>query len=271
MSRSPFVAPGVVLDAHQADRDMGAPVVSVIAGSRDQGRPSFVGWCGGRRLGHVVPAKPTVLSAVQAVRFAGVGSATLFVPDESDLRAALAEAFVLAQRYPRMPVALLVPAEAIGGVLAETGAPLPQPMRARIVGGLVASDPVALNTLETDGLKTDETPLYRSDHEQVLHLLLRHDADISSLFRVNQKVRVGRFRGYEVDFWCERLRLAIEIDGLQHEQQAQRRRDADRDKALAAAGVRSYRIRAGMVMRDPSMVLNWVRRVVQQRTRELSA
>jgi len=170
-----------------------------------------------------------------------------------------------------LPIAVLSPFEEIREALAGSDHKMTPEARARAIGGLVAANPDVLKELERDALRPEETPLYRSDHEQVLHLLMHHDDAIRDLFRVNQKVKVGRMRRFEIDFWCESLRLAIEIDGMQHEQQRQRQRDSDRDQSLAGAGIRSHRIRAGMVMRDPTAVIRFVRQLVDQRRQELTS
>jgi very-short-patch-repair endonuclease len=269
MPRSIYVPPAAVLDAHQADRHDGATVVSIVAGPRDIARQVFVSWCNARRELHVVPPAPTRSAAARALYFAGESGAVLFVPGSS-LQPVVEAAFAFAQRHPQVPVAVVGPPDAVHQALREPDGRWSAQQRSRVVGGLVAADPASLQALESGTLRADETPLYRSDHEHVLHLLIRHDDALGDLFRVNHKVKVGRFKRYEVDFWCETLRLAIEVDGLQHEQHGQRRRDADRDQALAAVGVRSFRIRAGMVMRDPTAVVGLVRQVVQHRTQELS-
>lgn len=46
---------------------------------------------------------------------------------------------------------------------------------------------------------------------------------------------------YTLDFFCPRLRLAVEIDGSQHRDEAGLQRDAARDAALAAAGIKVLR------------------------------
>lgn len=48
--------------------------------------------------------------------------------------------------------------------------------------------------------------------------------------------------GFIVDFYCAELRLAIEIDGGYHHTPEQHGRDAERETALAAGGIRILRI-----------------------------
>jgi very-short-patch-repair endonuclease len=46
---------------------------------------------------------------------------------------------------------------------------------------------------------------------------------------------------YTLDFYCPCLQLAVEIDGSQHRDDAGLRYDAERDAALAAAGIKVLR------------------------------
>jgi very-short-patch-repair endonuclease len=47
--------------------------------------------------------------------------------------------------------------------------------------------------------------------------------------------------GYVADFYSERLRLAVEVDGPIHECPERQRADEERDRAFAARGVRTLR------------------------------
>ncbi|MGB8930881.1 MAG: DUF559 domain-containing protein [Anaeromyxobacteraceae bacterium] len=49
------------------------------------------------------------------------------------------------------------------------------------------------------------------------------------------------FRPYTLDFYCLCLQLAVEVDGSQHRDDAGLRYDAERDAALAAAGIKVLR------------------------------
>jgi very-short-patch-repair endonuclease len=48
--------------------------------------------------------------------------------------------------------------------------------------------------------------------------------------------------GFVLDFYCPAHQLAIEVDGAVHAEPAQRARDAERSKQLAAFGVRVLRL-----------------------------
>lgn len=60
---------------------------------------------------------------------------------------------------------------------------------------------------------------------------------------------------YILDFYCHDLKLAIELDGGQHNQEADRVRDADRDAYLTAKGIRVLRYWNTEVLRDSEAVL----------------
>ncbi|TAL39766.1 MAG: DUF559 domain-containing protein, partial [Spirochaetes bacterium] len=65
----------------------------------------------------------------------------------------------------------------------------------------------------------------------------------------NRKFRNLKFRrqqiidGFIVDFYCEELRLCLEIDGGVHDDEEQRKYDRERDAVLAQRGVRIVRLR----------------------------
>ena len=70
---------------------------------------------------------------------------------------------------------------------------------------------------------------------------------------------VGRF---VLDFYCAAHRLCIEVDGSVHEQQ--RDRDAARDEALLAHGIRTLRFTNEQVANDLAKVVEAIRAATQQ-------
>ncbi len=50
---------------------------------------------------------------------------------------------------------------------------------------------------------------------------------------------------YTLDFYCAEPKLAVEIDGGQHYDDAGRRYDRSRDEALKAMGIRTLRFAGG--------------------------
>ena len=65
------------------------------------------------------------------------------------------------------------------------------------------------------------------------------------------------FGPYILDFYCEALKLAIEVDGSSHEWTVER--DVRRDAYLAAQGVRTVRIAARAILADVDVVVGELR------------
>lgn len=66
---------------------------------------------------------------------------------------------------------------------------------------------------------------------------------------------------YVLDFFCEEIRLGVEVDGQVHG--TQRERDARRDNWLAKQGIRVLRFGAGEVTGNVDGVLEGIRRVAR--------
>jgi len=63
---------------------------------------------------------------------------------------------------------------------------------------------------------------------------------------------------YVLDFFCAEASLAVEVDGLGHGADGQPTLDARRDTWLAEMGVRTLRVSASEVLRDPAAVARMV-------------
>jgi very-short-patch-repair endonuclease len=73
---------------------------------------------------------------------------------------------------------------------------------------------------------------------------------------------------YVLDFFCEAAGLCVEIDGWSHgERVAEDRR---RDERLRALRIRTLRIVAADVLRDPDQIAEWVREEALGHTTPLS-
>ncbi|MDP1630729.1 MAG: endonuclease domain-containing protein, partial [Caulobacter sp.] len=88
----------------------------------------------------------------------------------------------------------------------------------------------------------------------------------TALWRV---LRANRFQGlrfrrqhpfgpYVLDFYCDRVRLAVEVDGGVHQDEDQRMRDAARDAWVAGQGVRTLRLPARLVLEDVDAALDLI-------------
>ena len=75
--------------------------------------------------------------------------------------------------------------------------------------------------------------------------------------------------GYILDFYCQELGLAIEVDGRQHELPCVREYDDERTCDLKILGVCVLRIPNVLLATDPILVEEQLRFAIQQREREM--
>ena len=73
-----------------------------------------------------------------------------------------------------------------------------------------------------------------------------------------------------VDFYCPAARLAVEVDGATHWDDAEQAKDAARDRWLSLQGIEVLRIAAGSVYRDLSGVVDRILWKAEARTRSPS-
>ena len=78
-------------------------------------------------------------------------------------------------------------------------------------------------------------------------------------FRFRRQVPIG---GYIADFACLEAKLVIEVDGGQH--QEMRRRDAERDRRIAACGYKLLRFWDNDVLRETESVLEQIHRTLTE-------
>jgi len=107
----------------------------------------------------------------------------------------------------------------------------------------------------------------RSDAERFMCLLLDEMPDTQGLFELNERVefRISN-RPVEVDFLSRRLRIAIEIDGYYHFQDADAyRRDRRKDLALQCHGYLVLRFLAVDVVKRLQEIRNTLQEVVAHR------
>ena len=126
--------------------------------------------------------------------------------------------------------------------------------RGRGEGSVLRSAPAQSSTAHSPPLPQDARAFARdlrrhgSDAEQQLWFLLRDRRLGGFKFR-----RQHPLPPYTLDFYCHDACLCVEVDGGQHADDVTR--DTRRDAALAAAGVRTLRVWADAVLREPEAVL----------------
>ena len=100
--------------------------------------------------------------------------------------------------------------------------------------------------------------------------LRRSMTEAEKIFRANirnRKFRGLKFRrqqvidGFIVDFYCEALRLCIEIDGEVHDTEEAKKYDKNRDRALELRGLRMLRFQNNEVINDIEGVLRRLQEV----------
>ncbi|WP_303830793.1 endonuclease domain-containing protein [Asticcacaulis taihuensis] len=77
--------------------------------------------------------------------------------------------------------------------------------------------------------------------------------------------RQHAFGPYILDFYCFRARLAIEVDGATHGEDAAILKDAQRDAYLRGEGLEVYRLPAAEVYRDVKAVADGIRLLALER------
>jgi very-short-patch-repair endonuclease len=79
-----------------------------------------------------------------------------------------------------------------------------------------------------------------------------------------RKFRKLKFRrqqiieGFVIDFYCDELRLCVEIDGAVHRDETAKKYDAERDKALKMHGLTMLRFTNDEAIRDVNKVLQTI-------------
>jgi len=102
--------------------------------------------------------------------------------------------------------------------------------------------------------------------ECALWELLRKKQCVGLRFRRQQVID-----GFITDFYCESLRLAVEVDGPYHARYSQRKRDQHREQVFQLRGIRTLRVRNEEVLTDPEGVLNRIRQLIPAVMQDLSS
>ena len=80
----------------------------------------------------------------------------------------------------------------------------------------------------------------------------------------------GLMGPYVLDFYCAKARLAIEIDGLIHDQTEQAVKDDKRDAWMLEQGITTHRITGSDVMADPDETALGIWLLANDRAAELA-
>ena len=69
---------------------------------------------------------------------------------------------------------------------------------------------------------------------------------------------------YVLDFYCHAARLCLEVDGAGHAADDRSLRDQVRDAWLEKAGIRTLRLRAGLILEDMGAALRMIEGAVRR-------
>ena len=105
-----------------------------------------------------------------------------------------------------------------------------------------------------------------SDAEKCMWRILR-DRRLSG-FKFRRQYPVA---GYIVDFFCARCRVGIELDGGQHDEDAQRTYDERRTPTLESLGIEVLRFWDCDVMKETEAVTETIYRAMMERQAHLAA
>lgn len=125
-------------------------------------------------------------------------------------------------------------------------------------GGQSGSSPSPVLLARARALRQTAT-----DAENLLWKLLRNRQVNGAKFRRQQP-----FGSYILDFYNFEARLAIELDGGGHAEPKQARHDAERTKALNAAGIRVIRFWNHEVLKETEAVLRVIWEAVDKENKD---
>jgi very-short-patch-repair endonuclease len=263
-------APEHLLATHDRLRTSGFPVVSIVnAPSALEARLWLCQWA--RARGRRVFMAPTtdprgVLAAYRArmpTQFSGPDAATalecqplIIIP--GTIQQALASSRAVSAEMPRLSLAL---ACGIAGVVDSLVDPLlPHDLVIAALQGLVPVEDTTRQLVHTVAAARDMRPFLRGPCEGLLYFMLEARAETRGRFRANLRV-AGRHGSFELDLGCAEARLAVEIDGPEHDTARQKSLDARKQQALKDLGWRVWRFANREVTDNPVGV--W-RRIASQ-------
>ncbi len=99
----------------------------------------------------------------------------------------------------------------------------------------------------------------QTEAERILWIYLQKMRYAGFIFR-----RQHSIDRYIADFYCPKVKLAIELDGSVHDTPEQQKRDAVRDEIIKKTGVTILRFKNHEVTKDPSLALVKIRKTLDQ-------
>jgi very-short-patch-repair endonuclease len=158
---------------------------------------------------------------------------------------------------------------------------LPEVWRGKSELDIVSYDSIAWESIEptdedeqplpTDGPRILVEPTIGEPHpasraEQKLFEVLTRDRALGCLFQFNRRVVAFENQPYRVDLLCQKYRIVVEIDGMEHRSAKKYRNDRDRDYRLLLAGYLTLRLTNEDILDDITLALQKLRNVVGLRS-----
>jgi very-short-patch-repair endonuclease len=169
-----------------------------------------------------------------------------------------------ARNDPYVPVAVPLSTDTLAMEIASPT--LPALVLGDILKGLTPLSIEDGRILDVVAARSSTAPLLRSAFEGVLYYLLEARHETQGKFRTNVRMKRSNEQGVdEVDLVAESVKLAIEIDGGQHETWEHTQRDQQKDARLRGLGYEVLRFEARAVATQPSDVWRKVYDTLRQR------
>ena len=125
--------------------------------------------------------------------------------------------------------------------------------------GLTPIEPEEQRILKAVAEQRVTAPFLPGACEGVLYYMLEGRPETRGLFEANAQVQLENGRFYEIDIVSRNRRLAIEIDGPEHDALSGRLRDERKQADLKAANIEICRLTNAQILEDPAEVWRLIR------------
>jgi len=264
-----------LMATHHRLRSNGFPIVSVVGARTALDARVWLGqWCRTSDRSFIVAPSTDVSLILQCYR-ARIGQGTnlafiaydrlplLILPHS--LNEALPAAVKLIAEHKTLPVAVTSGlAEIVKGLLNPA---MPLPLVSSALEGLIPTADAERQVLKTVAEGRKLQPFVRGACEGLVYYMLQARSETRGQFEANGRIsNSAGGRSHEVDIVCEKVKLVIEIDGVEHEQPERKAMDARKQADLENQGYRVRRFGNQQVIDDPVGVWKRIYEQVAQRS-----
>jgi hypothetical protein len=264
-----------LMATHHRLRSNGFPIVSVVSARTPLDARVWLGhWCYNRHRALIVAPSADVSVILQSYR-ARIGQGTnlaILAPDQlpllllpQPLNEALPAAVKLIAEHKSLPVAVTCGLAEIVERLLDPAMPLP--LVGSALEGLIPTEDAERQVLKTVAEGRKLQPFLRGACEGLVYYMLQARSETRGQFEANGRIPNSTGgRSHEVDIVCEKVKLVIEIDGVEHEQPKRKVMDARKQADLESQGYRVRRFGNLQVIDDPVGVWKLIYEQVAQRS-----